>query len=235
MKDNVFLISDASFKLDHTAILAVKDMYTGRTVQKLVKIKIKNSLIAEELALRYAIEIAKNKEYKHVIFIYDCLAINVDKFKKRYSSYFESMQFLWLKRNHISDIDKVTKFPQDERLIRMSDIPEEKRDDIIIDILSKYVSTEKEKNVFSKMKKRDYKITKNNRSCLFSLTYYLLSKNGKKSIKRAFKEHLEPLDLKKAFAHKHSKEYYGLLKQLDIKEEFIKDMLHIRSQEQKRK
>ena len=233
MKENVFLASDASYKRDRTAILAVKDMYTGKTRQKQVNIKIQNSLRAEELALRYAIDIAMVNGYKHVIFIYDCLAINTDKFKKRYEKYFETMQFLWLKRKHISDIDKVTKFKEDDRLISIRDIPEEKRDEIVIDILSKYVETEKEALLFGSFKKKEFKVSKQNRTCLFTLLYYLLSKSGKKKIKRILKSILTPLELKKAFSGKHSKEYLGLLKQIGIKDEFIKDMLYLKRKSKK--
>jgi len=231
MKDNVFMVSDASFKNDRTAILAVKDMYTGKTKQKVVNIKIQSSLRAEELALRYAIELAINAEYKHVIFIYDCLAMNVDKFKKRYEKYFKSMQFLWLKRKHISDIDKVTKFQEDERIIAIRDIPENIRDKTVIEILSNYVATDKEIKIFTQFIKKDFKISKANRTGLFNLFYYLLSKNGKKIAKRIFKEELTPIELKKVFASKHSKEYFGLAKQIEIKEEFIFNMLRLRGKD----
>ena len=228
MKENVFFASDASFKEDRTAILAVRDMYTGKMRQKQINIKIKSSLIAEELALRYAIEIAMNQEYKHVIFIYDSLAINVNKFKKRYSKYFETMQFLWLKRKHIADVDRVTKFKEDQRLISMRDIPEEKRDEIVIEILSKYVQTAKEAQLFSRFNNKEYKVSKENRTILFTLLYFLLSKSGKKKVKRVLKDELSSLELKKTFSRKHSKEYLGFLKQLGIKDDFIKDMIHLK-------
>jgi len=225
MKEIVFMVSDASFKNDKTAILAVKDMYTEKLKQKVVSIKIQSSLRAEELALRYAIDLAISEEYRHVVFVYDCLAINTDKFKKRYQKFFETMQFLWLHRKHIADIDKLTKKVEDEAVIAIRDIPEEERDKLLINILSKYVATEKEAIVFSKLKRRDYKITKNKRSSLFSLTYFLLSNNGKKLFKRYLRDHLNSEELNKTFRHKHRKEYFGLMKQLNIKEEIISNIL----------
>jgi len=230
-RDNVFFVSDASFKEDRSAILAVKDMKTGRTKQKIVRTKIQSSLIAEELALRYAIQIAIEQEYRHVIFIYDCLAINTDKFKKRYEKNFKTMQFLWLKRRHIADIDRVTKFEQDPRLTAILDIPEASRDKIIFEILSKYVATQKEIDVFSLYKTKEYKVTRENRTVLLSLLYYLLGKPGKKQLKRYLKDKLDAGELKKVFGKKNSREYHGLTKQLKIEDKFIFDILHLKSQE----
>jgi hypothetical protein len=230
MNDNVFFVSDASLKKDHTAILAIKDMKTRRTKQKIVSVKVKNSLIAEELALRFAIQTAIDFRYKHVVFIYDCLAINTDKFLKRYSKYFKTMQFLWLKRKHISDIDEITKFQEDKRLISIRLIPDHKQDEIILEILSKYVVTMKEINVFSYfLKDKKYNIHKEKRTTLFSLTYFLLSRVGKKKFKKVLREELSSAELKKVFRLRHVKEYKGLIKEMHIQEEFINNILKLRA------
>lgn len=229
MNDNAILISDASFKKDRTAIIAVKDSFTNQRYQRIISQKIQNSLRAEELALKFSIEIAIQKEYRHVIFIYDCLSINTEKFKKRYSRHFETMQFLWLKRKYISRIDEITKVPQKKEIIEIGDMSDFERDEKVMEILSSYAETEDEINILKKFKNKEYFKKKENRIVLLNLMYFLLSKDSKKNLKRILRENLKHTSIHKVFMIKSRKEYLGILKQLDIKEEFLKHLIEFKA------
>ena len=111
MKDNIFFLSDASYcDNSKTAIIAVFNCFSKeRFVKKLVDIK--NSTIAEFLALSYAIKIANNMGCKNVVFVYDCRTLDIESLKiyinKNFK--FKTFQFLWLCRNYLKEPDKIVK------------------------------------------------------------------------------------------------------------------------------
>lgn len=226
MRDMVVFVSDASYKLDSTAILAVQDEHTGRTYQKIVVEKLKSSLEAEEQALRFAIDIAIVNEYKHVIFIYDCLALNTDVLKKRYARNFESIQFLWLKRSFISVVDRITKKEESEEIRELRMMTDEAKDKKIFEEFSPYVRTMEEVSIFNKNRPGKYKIeTENNRYALLNFVYFLLSKIGKKKIKRDIEKYFNRIERQKIYRIKRNQEYRGMMKQLNIENSFIESMI----------
>jgi len=227
MKEPVVFVSDASYKLDSTAILAVQDEYTGRTYQKVISKKLKSSLEAEEQALIFAIDIAIIKDYPHVIFIYDCLALNTDILKKRYSRNFKSIQFLWLKRSFVSVVDRITKKEESDEVRELRLLSDDEIDKRIYDALTPYVRTIEEVMIFNKRNPgRNYNIkTENKRSSLLNFVYFLLSKVGKKKIKRDIEKYFTREERQKIFRIKRNQEYRGLLKQLEIKNSFIESMI----------
>lgn len=232
--DVVFFQSDASFKNNNTAIIAIRDTYSNKTYQEIIETT--SSIEAEKQALIFAINIAIIKEYKHVIFIYDCLALNVDVLKKRYFKNFESIQFLWLKRKYISFVDKITKRVESESLIEIRGLSEEERDDKLFKEMSPYVKTEEEVSIFKRSYMRSYQIkTENKRYVFLNLLYYLLSKSGKKKIKRDFKIYFTREEMGKIYRLKRNSEYKGLLKQLEINNLFIQEMIIFNGLRKKRR
>lgn len=226
MKDVVVFVSDASYKLDSTAILAVQDEHTGITYQKIITGKLKSSLEAEEYALRFAIDIAIVKEYPHVIFIYDCLALNTDILKKRYSRNFESIQFLWLKRKYIAVVDRITKKEESDKIRVLRSLSDQELDEKIFEEFSNYVRTIEEVSIFNKNRPGSYKIeTENKRYSLLNFVYFLLSKVGKKKIKRDIERYFNREERQKIYRIKRNQEYRGMMKQLNINNSFIESMI----------
>ena len=232
--DVVFFESDASFKENNIAILAIKDGFTGITHQEIIEID--SSIEAEKQALIFAINIAILNGYKHVVFIYDCLALNVDILKKRYNRNFESIQFLWLKRKYISFVDRITKNKESERLIEIRSLSEKERDETLFKVLSPYVKTMEEVSIFKKNYSKAYMIKSENKRTIFlALLYYLLSKSGKKKIKRDFKVYFNRGEMAKIYKLKRNSEYKGILKQLEINEPFIQEMIVFNGLRKKRR
>jgi len=223
--DVVFFESDASFKYKtKEAIIAIKDNYSGKTYQEVIKTD--SSISGEKQALIFAINIAIINNYKHVVFIYDCLALDVEILKKRYEKNFESMQFLWLKRQYISFIDSITKRKESDYLRDIRQLSEKDRDKRLFIELSSYVQTEEEIGIFNKHYSRNYKLkTTNKRYIFLALLYYLLSKSGKKTIKRDFKVYFSREELMKIYRSKKNAEYKGILKQLKINNLFIQELV----------
>lgn len=231
--DVVFFESDASFKDNMTAIIAVKDKFTERTYQKIVKTE--NSIDAEKQAIIFAIDIAIVNGYKHVVFIYDCQALNVDILKKRYEKNFGSLQFLWLKRKYIAAVDKITKTKETEELRNIRGLTEDERDKKVFETLSPFVNTMEEIAIFKKQVLRGYRITSDNKRVVFlNFVYYLLSKNGKKKIKRDLKTYFSREELGQIYKVKRNAEYRGLLKQLKINNLFIQELILFNGQKRKK-
>jgi len=234
MNEMVFFESDASFKNNSTAIIAIKDNYTGKTYQEIINTE--SSIDAEKQALIFAINIAILNNYKHVVFIYDCLALNVDLLKKRYSQNFESIQFLWVKRKFIAFVDSITKSKESQGLRDIRGLSEIERDKVLFKELSPFVKTEEEIGIFRKNHFRQYKIeSRNSRYILLNLLYYLLSKTGKKRIKREFKVYFTRDEQAKLYQVKRNSEYKGILKQLNINNLFIQELILFNGSRKKRR
>lgn len=104
-----FLFSDASY--DHTigqAGIGIVDMYDHERHAEVVRCA--NSTEAEWIALLGAIELAAKKEYKHVVFVYDCRSINTSELKCFFAPIFLTMQFLWLRRDYLRRTDRLARW-----------------------------------------------------------------------------------------------------------------------------
>lgn len=105
-----FIISDASHSpSSNVAGIGIVDLLAHQS-QKTSLENIDNSLDAEKYALSFAIDYAKNKKYKHVVFVYDALGINLEPFKECTKNDFETAQFLWLSRKCTYGADRIAKF-----------------------------------------------------------------------------------------------------------------------------
>lgn len=109
MKDNIFLLSDASYcSKTNIAGIGVVDTYNSK--KYFFKIRgITTSSQSEFIALLYSIKIALKEEYNHVVFVYDCKNLDLDNLKLYIKDKFHSSQFLWLKRNFICEADFLAK------------------------------------------------------------------------------------------------------------------------------
>lgn len=110
MKNDIaFIFSDASYsQQSKIAGIGVVDLQTQKTYKKSIQ-KINGPLKAEEYALAYSIKYAQEQGYKHVIFVYDALQINIDVFRNYAEKRFASAQFLWLNRNYNKKADAISK------------------------------------------------------------------------------------------------------------------------------
>jgi hypothetical protein len=225
-----FIGSDASLKEDKTIIIAFKDYYLDKIYQQEVKRSIQNSLRAEEIALRYAIKYAINKGYKHCVFVYDCLAINSNKFLKRYSKYFKTIQFLWVKREYISEIDIFTKQLETKESIELKSLEEEELDILILKALTKYINTKSEAKVFKKLfPEQNFSSDKENGNGLLILLYHIASTPLKKRLKRVFKECLSPLELRNISRKRKAKDFRGILKEYNITDRIVISILNYKN------
>ncbi|MDN5105049.1 hypothetical protein O8C79_07090 [Aliarcobacter butzleri] len=109
MNGNVFMISDASYcSLTKIASLSVFCSHTGKTYNKILN-NIQNCFFAETAALLFSIKMAIELNYSNTVFIYDNITINVNLIRNMYSHKFQHMQFLWLKRDNLQEVDIVAR------------------------------------------------------------------------------------------------------------------------------
>lgn len=104
MENNVIYLSDASFD-PHTkeAGIGIKNLYTGHTdaiITKAVSV-----LEAEEFALLEAINHALRHGHKNCVFIFDNININTKSIAEFFAPLFEKIQFLWMKREYLHEVD----------------------------------------------------------------------------------------------------------------------------------
>ncbi|MHB8100332.1 MAG: ribonuclease H family protein [Sulfuricurvum sp.] len=104
MQNNVIYLSDASFDpYTKEAGLGIKNLYTGHTdamVTHAVSV-----LEAEEFALLEAINHAQRHGHKNCVFVFDNININTKSIAEFFSPMFEKIQFLWMKREYLHDVD----------------------------------------------------------------------------------------------------------------------------------
>jgi hypothetical protein len=109
MQNTVFMLSDASYSYrSKVAGLAVYDSFSKETHQFVLK-QVINVAKAEASALVMSIKIALEKNYDNVVFFYDHLNLNLTSIEQYFQNNFQSMQFVWVKRDLISIADKVAK------------------------------------------------------------------------------------------------------------------------------
>ncbi len=109
MNENVFLQSDASYdNKSRIAGIAVINMNNGEKYATTLT-NIKSSMEAEFIALVFSVKIAMKMGYKHAVFVYDCLSLDLTNLKYYIQDKFETSQFLWLKREYINEADAEAK------------------------------------------------------------------------------------------------------------------------------
>lgn len=64
---------------------------------------------AETAALLFSIKMAIKLNYSNTVFIYDNITINISLIKNMYSHKFQHMQFLWLKRDNLQEVDIIAR------------------------------------------------------------------------------------------------------------------------------
>lgn len=109
MRDNIFLVADASYsQISKCAGLGVVNLNTGERYVE-THFDIPSSLYAEYRALILSVQIALKNNYDNVVFIYDNKTLNVSMLEKHLKGKIEFYQFLWLKRNYLSQADELAK------------------------------------------------------------------------------------------------------------------------------
>jgi len=236
----IFIATDASLRPDNSVIVGLRDYLTNTYRQKALKVNFKNSLLAEEYGVVMALNYAIERGYRHIVVIYDCLSIKTNKFTKRYGKFFDSLQFLWLKRKYIADIDRITKKTEHPTILKIRATNPKKRDEKVINILANYAETEEELFVFSELtgrnlenKRRTLKDRQKYRTTLFSLLYFVLSKTSKKRVKRVLQKYIDNSSFKKVFKARYSNEYKGIVKEIGIREIFVKHLISYYSSRKK--
>ncbi|MFZ3052632.1 MAG: hypothetical protein WA099_04420 [Sulfuricurvum sp.] len=108
MGPNVFFLSDASFDSKRKeAGIAVKNLHDGSF--SIMSIRAISPNEAEEFALIEAISLALSQGYRNCIFVYDSLAIDTNPLDEFFSPLVDKIQFLWLKRSYLSDVDQLAR------------------------------------------------------------------------------------------------------------------------------
>lgn len=104
MEHNVIYLSDASFD-PHTkeAGIGIKNLFTGHT--DAIATRAASVLEAEEFALIEAISHALRHNHKNCVFIFDNININTKSIGEFFSPLFEKIQFLWMKREYLHEVD----------------------------------------------------------------------------------------------------------------------------------
>ncbi|HQS67867.1 MAG TPA: hypothetical protein PLM93_11840 [Sulfuricurvum sp.] len=104
MENNVIYLSDASFD-PHTkeAGIGIKNLYTGHT--DAIAMTAVSAFEAEEFALLEAINHALRHGHKNCVFVFDNLNINTKSIGEFFSPMFEKIQFLWMKREYLHEVD----------------------------------------------------------------------------------------------------------------------------------
>lgn len=104
MENNVIYLSDASYD-PHTkeAGIGIKNLYTGHT--DAIAMTAVSALEAEEFALIEAISHALRHNHKNCVFIFDNININTRSIGEFFSPFFKKIQFLWMKREYLHEVD----------------------------------------------------------------------------------------------------------------------------------
>jgi len=209
MQNNIFMVSDASYSHQtKIAGIGVVDLHSG----KKYSMSINNAKGVQEVELRaliYSIEIAIEKKYDHVVFVYDNQSLKLEKLKEYTENKFASAQFLWLKRVYTDEADKVALkarklqeelFKKANKKIKIKDIPIDKitqkltNKQILEVIKSKsaktiisscsVIATKKEKIILKHYIDNNKNIPNDlilraNQHEFFKFIYYMLAKNDK--------------------------------------------------------
>lgn len=106
MDNNVIYLSDASYDVKtKEAGLGIKNLTTG--VSHSVALSASSILEAEEFALLEAINHAVVHHHRNCIFVYDNINIDTAHIGAFYAQAFDMIQFLWMKRDYLKQVDKL--------------------------------------------------------------------------------------------------------------------------------
>lgn len=106
MENNVIYLSDASY--DHRtkeAGIGVKNLTTNQNHS--VFVHAMNVHEAEEFALIEAITHAIAHHHRNCVFVYDNMGIDTKSIGEFFSQMFDRIQFLWMKRDYLKQVDKL--------------------------------------------------------------------------------------------------------------------------------
>lgn len=104
METNVIYLSDASYDASmHEAGIGIKNLTTGVSHSYFVKAYSVNE--AEEFALLEAINHALANHHRNCVFVYDNISIDTKNIGAFFSSMFDHIQFLWMKREYLTSVD----------------------------------------------------------------------------------------------------------------------------------
>lgn len=106
MENNVIYLSDASYDhLTKEAGIGVKNLSSNQNHS--VFLHAMNVLEAEEFALIEAIEHAIAHHHRNCVFVYDNIGIDTKSIGAFFSQMFDRIQFLWMKRDYLKQVDKL--------------------------------------------------------------------------------------------------------------------------------
>jgi ribonuclease HI len=109
MRNNIFLISDASYSdTTHCAGLGVIDLSNGKKyIQSLEDIE--TSSMAEYRAILLSVQVALKNNYDNVVFVYDNKSLDLESLQIWLNGKIQNYQFLWLKRVYVKEADKLAR------------------------------------------------------------------------------------------------------------------------------
>ncbi len=106
MENNVIYLSDASYDhLTKEVGIGVKNLYTNQS--HCVFVHAMNVHEAEEFALIEAITHAIEHHHRNCVFVYDNIGIDTKSIGEFFSKMFDQIQFLWMKRDYLSQVDRL--------------------------------------------------------------------------------------------------------------------------------
>ncbi|MDD2368184.1 MAG: hypothetical protein PHQ90_02705 [Sulfuricurvum sp.] len=106
MENNVIYLSDASYDhLTKEAGIGVKNLATNES--HCVFVHAVNVHEAEEFALIEAITHAITHHHRNCVFVYDNMGIDTKSIGEFFSKMFDQIQFLWMKRDYLKQVDKL--------------------------------------------------------------------------------------------------------------------------------
>jgi hypothetical protein len=104
MENNVIYLSDASYDcLTKEAGVAIKNLYTNQSHSLFLHAV--NIHEAEGFALIEAITHAIEHQHRNCVFVYDNMGIDTKNIGAFFSKMFDRVQFLWMKRAYLSQVD----------------------------------------------------------------------------------------------------------------------------------
>jgi hypothetical protein len=108
MDNNIIYVSDASFD-PHTkaAGIGIKNLNTHQTHSLILTAS--SAQEAEEFALLEAINHATLHHHRNCVFVYDNINLDTNKIGAFFGGLFDRIQFLWMKRDYLKEVDALAK------------------------------------------------------------------------------------------------------------------------------
>lgn len=234
MTKNIFIMSDASYD-NRNKIAGIGVRVLNPSESHKLAIMANDSIEAEEYGVISALEYAIYRGFDNVVCIYDNLAIDIKSIYEYFKVYFNHLQFLWLKREYLDEVDSIA------RSIRHSaaDLEKERRKTLLIEVSTPKTDRAEYKRVFEGLKNifdadkfllfaeiatspfdKDMiymallgNYTQRKRQALsgdmtnISLLYQILSKDGRERLKKALKLNLSAKALNRVLLLKSEEQY----------------------------